>query len=104
METKENKKEVWVVMENCRTKHSDETTDCLEVFESKESAEAFLVKCKDSICGEWADAFWEDENGERQLEEDWEIEEDRPTHFTLARTTDYEYYYSVWISSYELKK
>lgn len=98
-------KKVWVVMENCRTKHSDETTDIIGVFATREDAEKKIAQRKEDINNDWygEDAFYEDEDGNIVLnEEEWEIEEDRPTNYTLARTFDYEYYYSVWATENEI--
>lgn len=105
--SKENIKgtKVWVVMENCRTKHSDETTDCVGVFASKEDAEKAIAECKEDVNNDWygEDAFFEDEDGNIILnEEDWEIEDDEPLSYTIHRN-DYEYYYSVTATQYTIK-
>lgn len=77
-------------MENCRTKHSDETTEVLSVHSSRAEAEKVVKINKFNTLSEWKDLMEDDED-------EWETEIDETDNFTLARVSDYEYYYSVWI-------
>ena len=81
---------VYIVMENCRTKHSDETTEVLSVHSSRAEAEKVVKINKFNPLSEWKDLMEDDED-------EWETEIDETDNFTLARVSDYEYYYSVWI-------
>lgn len=81
---------VYIVMENCRDKHSDETTEVLSVHTSREKAEEVVKTNKFNILSEWKNLMDGDEDC-------WETENDTASNYTLARVCDYEYYYSVWV-------
>ena len=81
---------VYIVMENCRSKHSDETTEVLSVHTSREKAEEVVKTNKFNILSEWKNLMDGDEDC-------WETENDTASNYTLARVCDYEYYYSVWV-------
>lgn len=89
------KKFIYVVIEYARAKHSDETFNVVEVFESLESAQRCIKERKEKIKDEWKDYIG--------FGADWEEDEDHD-FYELYRESDYEYYYKVEITEKELKK
>lgn len=84
---------VYIVVENCRTKHSDETTCIIGVFKKKEDAEKLIADAKKDINEDWRDIIDDDS---------WESDEDSTTHYELHRD-DYEYIYDVWVEKHTVK-
>lgn len=110
METNKNLvgKTVFVVMEDWRSHVSDEETSIKGVYATKEDAEKCVSSARDNIISEWGDMFdFDSESDDNEFnpyevgyldnEEDWSVESASADNYTIARTSDYDYYYSVYI-------
>ena len=87
----EKKEYTYIVTENVKTKHSDETFAVIGNFKDEEKAKQFINECAESVKKDW----------EEYMDDDWE-EEMTDDSYELHRD-DYEYYYHVEIWKKELK-
>lgn len=99
---------IFVVMENYRSKMCDEETTLKALCLTKEGAQAIVEQSKKDVIADWADHFDYDPDDEEceinpyvegylDDDEDWEVETATPDRYTIARTSDYEYFYDVYI-------
>ena len=86
------KKYTYIVTENAKTKHSDETFDVIGNFKTKKSAIKFIKEYVDSVKRTWDDII--DDSWDEEINEDsYELYDG-----------DYEYFYKVEIHKKEIKE
>ena len=83
---------IFLVQENVRTRHIDETFSTIAACTTKKAAEGIILAQKEAVNQEWAD----------YIDEDWEVESDTPTCYEI-HDDDYDTLYNVWVEEIELR-